>query len=107
LPGDERDELLDAARRRLALAQDLDLPALRLRVAADHAEEGGREERRLLAALAAPDLEDRVPLVVRIPRQEQELEVRFELRLLRLELGQLRARELAELRIGQELLVVG
>ena len=51
---------------------------LRLGVARVHPEEIRREERRLLAALAAPDLEDGVLLVVRIGRQEQELDRRLE-----------------------------
>ena len=80
---------------------------LRLGVARVHAEEIGREERRLFAALAAADLEDRVLLVVRIGRQEQELDLPLERAALRLQLGSSSSHELAQLGIGERLFVLG
>jgi hypothetical protein len=71
---DEGDALLVAARRAEALAHHLDLPPLGLGVAGVHAEEVGREERRLFAPLPAPDLEDGVLLVVRVGGEEEELD---------------------------------
>jgi hypothetical protein len=61
--------------RRCALAEveDLDSSSPWSRRSGVHPEEVRREERRLLAALAAPDLEDGVLRVVGIGGQEQEL----------------------------------
>ena len=72
-----------------ALVQDLDLPPLRLGVADVHAEQIGREQRRLFAALAAANLEDDVLLVVGIGRQQEHRQIFGELLGLLLERGEL------------------
>src|SRR5690606_11656465 len=94
------------AGRALARREDLDRPALPLRVAAVHTEEVGGEERGLLSALPSPDLEDDVLLVVRVGRKEQELDLALERPALRLELRELELRELPQLRIGESFLVL-
>src|SRR5690606_35841715 len=104
---DDGDDLLDAARRGLAHRGDLHLPALGLGVAAVHAEEIGREERRLLAARPRADLEEDVALVVGILGQEEDLDLAFDLGDLGLELGELLGGELAQLGIGERGLVLG
>ncbi|OYW06310.1 MAG: hypothetical protein B7Z61_03180 [Acidobacteria bacterium 37-71-11] len=53
---------------------DGDAPTPPLGVAAVHAQQFGREQRRLLAAGAGADLEDHVPRVVGVGRKQQELE---------------------------------
>ena len=58
---------------------DLDLPAAALGVALVHPEELRREERRLLAARARPDLEEDVAGVVRVLRQQEHLELLLDL----------------------------
>jgi hypothetical protein len=73
---------------------------LALAVAHVHAREVGREEGGLIAARARPDLEDRRPVVERIARQEQWLELLVELGDLRREPSLFRARLRGELRIG-------
>ena len=50
----------------------LDRPAVPLGVAGVHPEQLGREQRRLLAAGAGADLDDDVPVVVRVARQQQD-----------------------------------
>ncbi len=65
------DDLLEAAGFALALRQHLDLPAVEVGIALVHAEQVAGEQRRLAAAGAGPDLEDRALLVGRVPRQEQ------------------------------------
>ena len=72
---DQRDDFLHAARRALVHRHHLDLPALALGVARVHAVEVAGEQRGLVAAGAAADLEDRVLAVVRILRQQQDLDL--------------------------------
>ena len=67
-----------------------------LGVAGVHAEEVGREERGLVAAGAGADLEDRVLLVVRVLGDEQQPDLRFELRAL--------LREASSISLARELL---
>ena len=59
------------------LAQDLDFPALRFRIARIHAEQIAGEDRRLVAAGAGAHLEEDVAVVVRILRNEQALQLEF------------------------------
>ena len=78
-----------------------------------------REQRGLRAARARADLEDRVLLVVRVARDQEQADLLLELRAARLELGDLALRELAQLgvalgehrlralEVGQELAVLG
>ena len=79
LAGDDGDDLLVAAGRRLARRQDLDLPALPVGVALIHAEEIARKQRRLLAAGAGAQFEDRVLLVGGILGQKLHFELPLEL----------------------------
>src|SRR6266567_1383569 len=58
---------------------DLDLPALLLGPLLVHAEQVRGEQRRMLPALGALDLNDHVPVVVRIFWQQQDLQVLLEL----------------------------
>ena len=102
--GDERDALLEAAGGALALREDLDLPALSLGVARVHAKEVGREERGLFAALRAPELEDGVLSLVRVGREEEQLDRLFEALAIAVELRELRLREIAELGILERVL---
>ena len=107
-PSHERDDLLEPAEPRRAREQDLDPPPLPLGVARVHAEELGGEEAGLVAAGAGADLEDRVPLVVRVLRDQEATERRVHLFETGLERGQLGARELAEVGVltARELAVV-
>ena len=57
------------------LAQHLDLPALRLGIAAVHAQQVAGEDRRLVAAGTGADLEKYVALVARIVRHQQPLQL--------------------------------
>ena len=70
--------LLDAAKLRLIIIKQTDLPATPLRVHRVHAVEAVREQRRFLAADAAADLHDDALVVVRIAREQQDLELVFQ-----------------------------
>src|SRR5688500_2035998 len=70
LTDDAEDDLLEAALLRVALRQDLDLPAMTLGVARVHPVEIEREERCLFSTFAGADLDDDVLLVERIARHE-------------------------------------
>ena len=70
LPPMPSDDLLDAAEVALGEADHLDPPALQLGVALVHAQEVAREQRRLVAARAGTDLDDRVLLVGDVLRQQ-------------------------------------
>ena len=65
---DARDDLAIAAVLAGIRAQDLDAPALALRVAAVHPEQVAREDRGLVAAGARADLEEQVRVVVGVFR---------------------------------------
>ena len=71
---DAADHLAVAAVLARALADRLDLPALRFGVAAVHAQQVAGEDRRLVAAGAGADFEKDVALVARIARQQQPLQ---------------------------------
>ena len=86
-------DLLDPAEIALARGQDLAAPALQIGVALVHAQEVAREQRRLVAAGAGADLQDRVLVVGRVLGQQQQPH-------LPLQLGQA-SRELALLRLHQ------
>ena len=64
---DAQDHFLVAAELGRRFGDDLDLPAVALRVARVHAAEAAGEERRLVAAGAGADFEEDVALVVRVP----------------------------------------
>src|SRR5262249_19240838 len=66
LAGDGGDDLLVAAEVVLRHADDLSLPAMKLAIAAVHAEEVGGEQRGLVAARAGAHLQDDALLVGRI-----------------------------------------
>jgi hypothetical protein len=97
---------LKPPRRRIAPREHLDLPTACLGVAREHPEEVGREQGRLLAAGARADLEDGVPLVVRILREEQELELGLEGVALGLVDAELLTRQLAQLGVVERCAVV-
>ena len=69
------DRLLDAVDAGLVQVEDLGREAVARGVAQVHPVQLGREERRLLAARAGPDLHDHVAVVVGVAWQEQDLEV--------------------------------
>ena len=100
LAADHADHRLAvAAVLALAPAHDLDGPPPRLRVPQVHAQEVPGEERRLLAARAGPDLEERVAVVGRVHRNEQGAELALHRVARRLRLAQLVPRQLADLRV--------
>src|SRR6266851_1937122 len=78
LPDDARDDFLVPAGIARRFRYHFHLPALALRVARVHAEQVAGEERRLVAAGPRAYLEEDVALVVRIARQQQLLQLRFE-----------------------------
>jgi hypothetical protein len=92
-PFDGDDDLPEPAQTARARGEHLGLPTHSLRVAGIHPEEVTSKERRLFAARAGTDLDDRVLLVVRILRQEHQ----DELPLHRLAAGH----ELPELLLGE------
>ena len=104
---DEQDGFFDAAGRRVAAGQELDLPAARLRVARVHAQQIGGEQRGFFAARAGADFEQRVLVVVRILGQEQHEDALLEVDQLGLELGQLLLDQRTELRIIERFAVFG
>jgi hypothetical protein len=69
------DDLLVAAVLAGTLADDLDFVALSLCVACVYPEQVAGEDRRLVAAGAAADLDEDVALVVRVGRQRRHLEL--------------------------------
>ena len=100
---DERDDFLGAAAARLAQVEHLEPPALALGVARVHAEEVRREERRFVAAGARADFQHDVLRVVRVLRNEQDLQVGEQRVAPRLERRQLLLRELAHVGILDQL----
>src|SRR4029079_4391738 len=94
---DARDDLAIAAVLAGIRAQDLDAPALALRVAAVHPEQVAREDRGLVAAGARADLEEQVRVVVGVFRHEMAEQRLLARVAARAELAMLVFRELAEL----------
>ena len=91
--GLDRDgRALDSAEVARGLVEHLDLPAAALGVAAVHAQQVAGEQRRLLAALAGLDLQDRVLEVGLGPRHEQMAQSLLELEPVRVEPGRPRRR---------------
>ena len=86
---DQRDDFLEPAHGGFAAGGHFHLPALRFAVARVHAEDLGREQGGLVAAGAGADFEHHVLVVVGIFGQQQDLELLFELKLLRLQLRHL------------------
>ena len=76
---DEVGALVEPTLFGLALLDDLELPSPQRRVAPVHGREVAREEVRLLASFGAADLQDDVSPDVRVAREQEGLEVRFEL----------------------------
>ena len=70
-PRSARSTSLAPAERRLAVDSELDAPARARRVARVHAEQVGREQRRLVAAGAGADLEDHVAARVLVLDDEE------------------------------------
>ena len=105
LADDARDDFLVAAHLARAFRHDLDLPALALGVARVHAEQVAGEQRRFVAAGAGADFEEDVALVVGVFRQQQLLQVGFELRQsLPCAVLDFRLGEFLHLRVGQHFL---
>ena len=80
LADDAGDDFLVTTEVRFVGRDDFDLPALALGVARIHAEEITGKQRRLVAAGAGPDFEHDVLVVVGIFRQQEFLQVEFDLR---------------------------
>ena len=101
------DRLLVAADAGFVHVHHLELPLMRIGVALIHAEEIGREQRRLVAAGAGAHLEDGVLGVGLVLGQEQDLELALEVGDALLQLFELGFGELAHLgvalRIGDQL----
>ena len=87
--GDLEDRLLDAADAGLVEAHEVRVEPVLQGIPGVHPQELGREQRRLLAAGAGPDLHDDVAVVVGIARDERDLEILDEPRLPGLELRDL------------------
>lgn len=118
LAGNLEDDFLEAAEIALARVHQLDAPALGFREAGVHAVQIRREQRRLVAAGRAADLDDDVFVVVGILGQQQDahflgklLEARAELLELHLDhlahlvVELLRLHRLGVLVLGMHLLV--
>src|SRR5882672_4827777 len=78
LPDDAGDDLLVAPDIPRRFGYHLHLPTLALRVARIHTEQVTSEERRFVSSGSGTDLEEDIALIVRILRQEQLLQLRFE-----------------------------
>ena len=72
---DDRRDGLDPSDAGVVAVHDLDLPAAPLGVALVHPEELGGEERGLVAAGAGADLQEDVAGVVRVPGEQEDLEL--------------------------------
>jgi hypothetical protein len=103
LAGDRRDDFLVAAGLALAGREHLDLPAAGRRVALVHAKQIAGEKRRLRAAGAGADFEDRALFVGGILRQQQDLDVLLQRLDPLLDLGQLQLGKLAHLAVDRPL----
>ena len=100
------DHFLIAAKITLALRDNFRFPALTLGIAHIHAEQVARKKRRFIAARAGTDFQEDVPLVVRISRQQHDLEILIELLKLLAALRELRLGEFLHVGIRQELLAL-
>src|SRR5947209_7868403 len=96
----QRDHFLQPAHWRFAAGRYFKFPALRLAVPRVHAKNLGREQRCLIAAGSGADFEHHVLFVVRILRQQQDLELLLDLEFFRFELGHLLLRHRPELAVG-------
>ena len=74
--GDRGGRLLEPAEPGLRQIEQFEAPAAQRRIALVHAEQIGGEQRRLVAAGAGAHFEDRVALVVRVLRQQRQLDLR-------------------------------
>jgi hypothetical protein len=99
-PLDGGDDLLQAAAAGLVARQHFNPPALALGVLAVHAEQLGGEQRRFVAAGSGPDFEDDVLLIVRVLRDQQDLELAQERIAARGERFQLLLGECAHVAVG-------
>ena len=91
---DLHDDFLESAGSALRLAVDFHLPAATLEILAVHSEEVSREYCRLVTAGTSSDFKNRVLAVLRVGRDEQELDFLFHLRKFRLNLRNLLFRHL-------------
>ncbi len=110
LAADRDDDFLVSSQVDLVLAHDFHLPVALLGIAAVHAEQVACEQRGLVAADAAANLHDDVPLVVRVFREQQNRELVIELLFLRHEVCELLLNEVAHLVVrllGKHRLVLG
>src|SRR5258705_4704873 len=99
LARDPEDDLFEAALLRVALRQDLDLPAVALGVAREHPVEIGREQGCLLPALASADLDDDVLLVQWIAPHKRAAHARRRLFELARRRGEVLARDVAQVAV--------
>ena len=97
---DREADLLEAAKLRLVQADNLGFPAALFGVHRVHAVKVVGEERRLLAARAAANLDDDVPLIVRVAREQQNFELLRRLCCRVARFVQLLHRHLAQLLVG-------
>ena len=79
---------------------DFGLPALKLAIALIHAQQIGREQRRLVAAGAGADFHDGRGIVGRVPRQKRDAQLVIELFQPLLQLGALLLRHVADFAFG-------
>ena len=101
---DDGAALLHAAKLRLVHIHDVDFPALGLSVHGVHPKQGGREQRALFPADAAPELHDDVFLVIGVPGQQEEAQLLPEPLQLQLGGGKFLLGKLVEIRVPEQLL---
>ncbi len=95
LAPDDENGLFQTVQSALAGGEHFDLPAFRLGVAGVHAIEVGGEQAGLVAASSGADLDDRRPIIQRVPRRQEIPEISLERRDATLELFHLGVRQLA------------
>ena len=94
------DDFLEASGRTFVGAGNFQPPALALAILGVHAEEVAGKEGRLVAARAPPDFQDGVAAVLRVGRDEQELDFLLQLGPARLAAVQLLAGHFTHLRVA-------
>src|SRR5258705_12965970 len=99
LARDPKDDLFEAALLRIALRQDLDLPAVALGVAREHTVDIRREEGSPFPPLAGADLDDDVLLVEGIARHELTAQLRERLFELARRRGEVLARDVTQVSV--------
>ncbi len=96
---DREHDLLEPAPLAAAAVHQLNFPSLPIRVAAVHPIQVGGEQRRFLAAGAGTDLHDRVARVMRVRRDQPELDLAVQALGFRAQRAQLRFGQLCHLRV--------